>query len=191
MATKANVAPVELIEIREFRFAGTATVPNNPALPVIVMRGALGDGASPSAITALMEANGWGGTWVWQVFSYHHYHPNAHEALAVASGTATLRLGGPDGETVTVSAGDVIVLPSGTGHCQVEASAAFQICGAYPPGQEHYETVRADTPCDDAVRTRITAVPRPGTDPIYGADGPLLSAWGKASVGAPDADRPR
>ena len=71
MATKANVAPVELIEIREFRFAGTATVPNNPALPVIVMRGALGDGASPSAVTALMEANGWGGTWVWQVFSYH------------------------------------------------------------------------------------------------------------------------
>ena len=187
----ASVAPVDSIEIEELLFDGTTAVPNNPVLPVIVMRGALGDGAAPSAVTALMEANGWGGTWVWQVFPYHHYHPNAHEALAVASGGATLMLGGPDGETVTVSAGDVIVLPSGTGHCQIEASAAFAICGAYPPGQARYETVRADAPCDAATRDRIAGVPRPGTDPIYGPDGPLVSAWGTAPDGGRDADRPR
>lgn len=50
-----------------------------------------------------LEANGWGGTWVWQVFAYHHYHPNAHEALAVVSGHAELMLGGRKGQRVSVA----------------------------------------------------------------------------------------
>lgn len=173
----AAVTLWDKVEIQLLRFSDDGTVPNNPALPVLLMRGALGPGASPQAVTALLEANGWGGTWIWQVFDYHHYHPNAHESLAVAVGQAVLMLGGPQGEAVEVAAGDVLVLPAGTGHCQIEASQDFQICGAYPPEQENYETIRGERPHGDAVLERIADVARPRTDPVYGANGPLIRSW--------------
>lgn len=173
----AAVTPVDEVEVHVLRFTGDGTVPNNPTLPALLMRGAIAAGASPEAIAARLEASGWGGTWVWRVFPYHHYHPNAHEALAVAVGRAELMLGGPRGERVTVSAGDVIVLPAGTGHCQIDASPDFQVCGAYPPGQEDHETVRAERPHEAAVLGRIAAVARPRTDPVFGGDGPLMRSW--------------
>ena len=139
----AAVTPADRIEVRLLRFADDGTVPNNPALAALVMRGAIAPGASPEAIAVRLRANGWGGTWVWRVFPYH---PNAHEALAVAAGRAELMLGGPRGERVAVCAGDVVVLPAGTGHRQIEASPDFAVVGAYPPGQEDYETVRAERP---------------------------------------------
>ena len=90
----AAVTPADAVELRELRFAGDGTVPNNPDLPVLLMRGAIAPGASAEAVAARLEASGWGGTWVWRVFPYHYYHPNAHEALAVAAGRAELMLGG-------------------------------------------------------------------------------------------------
>ena len=134
-------------------------------------------GAVPEAVCAWLEANGWGGTWLWQVFPFHHYHPNAHEALAVATGQAELILGGPAGERVSVRAGDVLVVPAGTGHRQIKASANFRVWGAYPPGQERYETLRAEHPQDGAVLKRIRAAPLPATDPVFRADGPLVRLW--------------
>ena len=68
------------------------------------------------------------------------------------------------------------MLPAGTGHRQLEASADFAVVGAYPPGQEAYETVRAEQPHDPTTLDQIAAVARPRTDPIYGADGPLMQA---------------
>ena len=179
-AGPAASRPQDAVELRTWRFADDGTVPNNPDLPVLLMRGAIETGAGPEAVAARLRAAGWGGTWVWQVFPYHHYHPNAHEALAVAAGRAVLMLGGPGGARAAVDAGDVVALPAGTGHCQLEASADFQVCGAYPPGQEDYETVRAERPHDRAVLGRIQAVARPRTDPVHGADGPLLRAWAGA-----------
>ncbi|PZX17007.1 uncharacterized protein YjlB [Palleronia aestuarii] len=174
----ARVMPETEVRVETRHLDGGEAVPNNPDLPVLVLRGALDAGAGPEAVTARLEKSGWGGTWVWGVFEYHHYHPNAHEALAVASGHALLMLGGPEGRTVEVSAGDVLVLPAGTGHCQIEASGDFRVCGAYPPGQEDYGTIQAEEPPDPSVRDRIAAVPLPRTDPVHGGTGPLLDAWG-------------
>lgn len=169
--------PAEEVTVETLYFDDDGTVPNHPALPVVVMRGVLGPDVSARGAQDLARANGWGGTWQYVVFPFHHYHPNAHEMLAVVAGSAALTLGGPSGETVRVAAGDVLILPAGTGHRQVEASGDFSVCGAYPPGQEDYETLRADDPRPAGVAERIARVAPPRTDPVYGDAGPLLTAW--------------
>ena len=84
-------------------------------------------------------------------------------------------LGGPQGETVEVRAGDVMILPPGFGHRRLAMQGGFQICGAYPPGQENY-TDRPLAGYDDAMLRQLAAVAKPQTDPVWGADGALLKA---------------
>ncbi len=164
----------EEVEITKLKIPAGDQVPNNPDHPAVIARGALGGAHDGRAVRGLMEHNGWGGTWTSTVFDYHHFHPDAFEALAVASGSATLMLGGPQGETVEIHAGDVMILPPGFGHRRLAMRDGFQICGAYPPGQENYTIVRAGY--DDAMLRQIAAVAKPRTDPVWGADGASLKA---------------
>jgi uncharacterized protein YjlB len=135
-------------------------IPNHPRFAVLVYRGVdVGDAQ------ALFAAHGWGGSWVDGVFDFHHFHSTSHEALAVIAGRATIELGGPQGEAFEVSAGDVLVLPAGTGHRRASADPAFRVVGAYPAGQEDYDLLRE---ADDAARERIAALPAPPEDPVGG-----------------------
>ncbi|HKK17619.1 MAG TPA: cupin domain-containing protein, partial [Opitutales bacterium] len=154
-------------------------IPNHPNFPVLLYRGALDadEGPLAEAFESCYQKNDWRGAWRWGVYDFHHYHSNAHEVLGVASGEAELKLGGPKGRTVTVRAGDVVVLPAGTGHMNVGSSGDFQVVGAYPAGQENKDLIRNDEPLDDTIRERIKNVARPTADPIFGEDGPLLSEW--------------
>ena len=158
-------------------FAAADGIPNNPERPALLLAGVFDGPLDPDDIDALVRSHGWGGTWTWSVFPFHHYHPNAFEVLVVAAGNARLMLGGSAGEAFDVRAGDVVALPPGTGHCRLEASPDFAVCGAYPPGQEDYETLRAGAATVEQVAARIAAVPAPVTDPIYGGEGPIVSAW--------------
>jgi uncharacterized protein YjlB len=91
--------------------SGDAAVPNNPRFPVLIYRGVpVGD------IERVLADHGWGGAWTDGVFDFHHFHSTSHEVLAVVAGSATLELGGPQGEAFDVAEGDVLVLPAGTGH---------------------------------------------------------------------------
>ena len=163
------------VEVLHRRFPPTGTIPNNPALPVVILRGAFTP-VPPDEICERFERNGWTGTWVSTVFDYHHYHPDAHEALAVASGRAEIQLGGPDGEVFAVVPGDCLVLPAGTGHCCLSASADFRVCGAYPAGQEAYTTRRAGAhAAQDA--DIISRVALPVSDPVFGKGGATVRAW--------------
>jgi uncharacterized protein YjlB len=146
-------------------------IPNNPRFPVLLYRGVDAAARGAGAARELLAANGWGGAWVDGVLDFHHFHSTSHEVLAVAAGSATLALGGPDGAEFEVAAGDVVVLPAGTGHRRVTAAGGFTVVGAYPAGQEGYDLLRS---ADEAARARIAALPAPPQDPVGGAG---IAGW--------------
>ena len=145
-------------------------IPNNPAFPVLLYREVEAVTAGAEATRALFADHGWGGSWVDGVFDFHHFHSTSHEVLGVISGSATLELGGPQGRAFDVAAGDVIVLPAGTGHRRATSDPAFTVVGAYPAGQEDYDLLRGDDPAEvEAARERIAALGPPPEDPVGGA----------------------
>jgi uncharacterized protein YjlB len=158
-------------------FKSNGIVPNNP-LPLIVRRGAVPPSADDpaKAFKTTFAKNGWTNAWLNGIHDYHHYHPNTHEVLGIASGSGTVRFGGEDGETVAVAAGDVVVIPAGVAHALINATAEFAVVGAYPGGVD-YETVRDDPGTLASSQKRIAQVPLPDADPVDGATGPLMKLW--------------
>lgn len=164
-------------DVETLSFKPSGWVPNNPVLPAVIMRGALEAGAGEAEVHALYRRNGWGGAWTWSVYDFHHYHSNAHEVLGCIAGRGRLLLGGPDGTKVEVAQGDVAVLPAGTGHRLLEGTDGFQVCGAYPRGQEDRNLLEATEANLRGAADRIARVALPRADPVFGADGPLMRAW--------------
>ncbi len=161
-------------------FEDDGRVPNS-RFPVILYRGAIEpDDADPAlAFERRFGANGWSGSWRWSVYPFHHYHSTAHEVLGVAVGKASLRLGGRKGRDFKVEAGDVVLLPGGTGHKKVAASRDFLVVGAYPEGRDRdlIKPYRESAAIHDAALMRIAALPLPKLDPVAGRDGPLTRLW--------------
>lgn len=164
------------LHVRTLRDDGT--YPNNGVLPVLVYEQAVRRSVRSLARTVerVFRTNGWTGAWRNGIFSYHHYHSTAHEALGVTGGSATVQLGGPDGWKLDVGTGDVLVLPAGVAHKNLGADRDFQVVGAYPNGQ-NWDLKRGDPGDRPAADRNIEQVALPSTDPLYGADGPLLEHW--------------
>ena len=161
-----------------FHFADDGAVPNN-RLPMLVYRGAIeasmGDPAA--AIGKTFAKNGWGhGLWHNGIYPFTHYHSQIHEVLGIAAGRARVRFGGRDGEVVEVEAGDVAVLPAGTGHQRISSTPDLLVIGAYPP-DGHYDLCRGTQAEHARALESIPRVPLPQSDPLFGADGPLTKLW--------------
>lgn len=152
-------------------FADDGRIPNSP-LPALLYRAAVA-GQSADAIEHLLAGHGWTGAWHNGIYPYHHFHSTAHEVLAVARGTARVLLGGEAGRTVDLHAGDVLVLPAGTGHKNEGASPDLLVVGAYDRGRA-WDTRRGDPAEYAEVRKNIAAVPMPERDPVTGQVYPSL-----------------
>lgn len=173
----ALAAPVGTGQPEHLYFADDGVIPNS-RLTVLLYRQVPLEGTDrAAALERLFADNAWPPQWRYGVYDYHHYHPNAHEALGVARGQARLRLGGEQGQDVAVTAGDVVVLPAGTGHRNLESSADFLVVGAYPPDQQDFITQRADPAAHARSVELIAQVPLPTSDPVSGREGALPTLW--------------
>lgn len=168
--------------LRIERFFDDGTYPNSK-LPLLFYDEAVRRAdAGPEAMEVLFAANGWPPAWRASVFTYHHYHSTAHETLGVAQGSARLLLGGPEGREFDVEPGDVIVIPAGVAHRRLDSSGDFLVVGCYPPGQS-WDLLRGEAGDRPTADRNIGVVPLPATDPVGGADGPLISRWRRVAAG--------
>jgi uncharacterized protein YjlB len=160
-----------------FVFEDDGLVPNNP-MPFLVYKQAVDvDNAHPEkTVEGLFGANGWGEMWRNGVFDYLHYHATVHEALGVARGHARVQFGGNHGKAIDMAAGDVVILPAGTGHQCLSATEDFCVVGAYPPGAKMHVTLPTPENHAKALKT-IPKVKLPKTDPVMGENGGLMELW--------------
>lgn len=163
--------------VEAYRFAPDRDIPNNPDLPLLVYRGVLpllGDAATECE--KLFDGNEWPAAWRNGVYPYHHFHATAHEVLGIVRGDAKVRFGGQGGQTVALSAGDVVVIPAGVGHKNEGASQDLMVIGGYPAGTEpDMNRAKPDAQAEAAAKIRDVKVPK--ADPVFGRQGPLLEHW--------------
>lgn len=174
---RSSIVPGADIEL--LRLDDDGSFPNNPRLPVLVYRGAFRPSKRSDPATVIERVfgmNRWARPWHDGVYGYHHYHSTAHEALGCYAGYARLQIGGPSGPEIEIAAGDVLVLPAGVAHKNLEAGDDFCVVGSYAGGRS-YDMKYGHADERPEADERIAQVPLPEADPVYGAGGPLLQHW--------------
>lgn len=165
-----------------YRFEDDGRTPNNPRLPLLVYRDVLRfmPGDDPAAVCEeLFARHDWGRSWRNGVYGFLHFHTRTREVLGIARGSVRVEFGGDEGQALDVQAGDVVVLPAGTGHKRLSATPDLLVVGAYPENSA-FDQVRPDEIDPRQAREQIAEVARPTQDPVYGTDGPLVKIWSGA-----------
>jgi uncharacterized protein YjlB len=163
------------VQIERLQLSRNGWMPNNDRLPVLLYRRAFSSsGRMADLMEQAFQRNAWPPQWRNGVYDFHHYHSTAHEVLGFAGGSARLMLGGEGGHEIRAEAGDVALLPAGTGHCRIEEDSSFLVIGAYPAGQ-NWDICRS---APDAITIeRMRRLPFPHSDPVTGTAGELVTAW--------------
>ncbi|KAK9423090.1 putative Cupin type-2 domain-containing protein [Seiridium unicorne] len=131
----------------------------------------------------------------WPGTPTHHFHPNTHECYGVVSGTTTMLLGRGQldppasdqgveyGRLVPLAPGDVIVIPAGTSHMNVEMTEDYRFVGVYPLGSPKWRSERCDNlDIMSQLRDEISGVPIPAADPVQGEGGILINLWSSTTA---------
>ena len=162
-----------------FLFADDGSIPNNPRLAFLVYRAAIdlkGSADPETVVEKTFARHGWGEMWRNGIYPYVHYHSRIHEAMALARGRAWVRFGGNFGREIEIEAGDVAVLPAGTGHQCLWASPDLMVIGAYPP-TGRFDLFLGSKAEHAKALAAIRHVPLPASDPVRGKHGPLIRLW--------------
>ncbi len=171
--TNPHIIPVYLERNKYF--------PNNK-LPVLIYKAVFElprqKNKSCNLIQSIFLRQGWGNTWRNGIYDFHHYHSNAHESLGIAYGSCTVIIGGPNGKRLKLKAGDLIILPAGTGHKCTSSSEDFMCVGGYPEAKDYDINHGTEAEYKPAI-IRIKKLPLPKNDPVFGKEGFLKSWWKK------------
>lgn len=160
-----------------FYFEGDGITPNN-SLPVLFYQQVIPPGIADAAdyLEQLFITNHWTNNWRDIVLAWNHYHSSTHEVLGISKGSIKLHLGGKQGIVVEAQQGDVLILPAGVGHYSLEPDSDYEVVGGYPEGRS-WDMIYDEPEKYQAAVKAIDSLPLPATDPILGADGPLVRLW--------------
>lgn len=180
-------------KVKTYILHNTKLIPNSP-FPLLHYPGLLADKTNCHAtkVYDLFSSNGWDTQWIYRYgpTQTSHYHSQAHECMAVLSGTATIRFGAADlsddldastygqdhedgGVELRAQAGDVFVIPAGVSHKTHDTSppAEFKLL---TPGDGHY--IAGDDVRAVLAETKLTGFTMVGAYPKG-------SAWDSCSGG--------
>ena len=141
----------------------------NSLLPLVIYRQAFTMREEKAAywLEDHFQKNQWNNSWRDEVYDYHHYHSNTHEVWGVFQGSALIQFGGERGEKIELEAGDIIIIPAGVAHKQIETRDDFTVVGAYPDGRD-WDVCRGYVKERPKALRQIAAVPIPLHDPLTG-----------------------
>ena len=171
------------MDVNSFLLEENGPFPNNGSLPLLRYGKVYNpEDFAPDTLAKefeeLFAANNWPPAWRNGIFSVHHYHSTAHEALGVYSGSARDQFGGNGGQVVEVVPGDVVVVPAGVAHKLISSDGRLGIVGAYPEGQSPDMCYGTQGERPDADK-RISSVPLPELDPVLGNSDATTGPWKK------------
>lgn len=171
---------MEKVKMDHVLCSRNGSFPNNDQLELCVFKKVFQGSGTRLAkqIEVTFTTNGWPAAWRNGLFAFHHFHSTAHEALGIYSGWVKACFGGPGGKVLKAETGDVIIIPAGVSHQNLNQADDFSVVGAYPVGQRY--NMKYGGPEElSRVTEEISRVPLPEADPVFGSDGPLMQLWGK------------
>ena len=161
---------------KTFYFKDDGIVPNN-ALPVILYQKVTDAEDCSAWLEHRFRENLWLNNWRDIILPYDHFHSNTHEVLGLGRGSVSLKIGGTNGIILSLSAGDVVILPAGVGHYSVSEHTDYEFVGGYPNGAE-WDLKTGLEPGERAqILQSISTVEMPELDPIFGQEGLLFEKW--------------
>ena len=162
-AVKTDVEVIQQIISEDEHF------PGNSRLPLTIYRNVIEFGNKDRArlIESIFDSNKWKSSWRDSIYRFHHYHSNTHESLGIYRGHANVQFGGPNGPVFKVQTGDIILIPAGVAHKNLDSSDDFGVVGAYPNGKSWDMNYGKEDERPDADKN-INEVPVPELDPVFG-----------------------
>jgi uncharacterized protein YjlB len=152
------------------------TTPNSH-LPVVVYRQVttLRGEKAAEYLEATFLKNGWFNAWRNGIYTFHHYHSNAHEVLGIWNGRVLAQIGGPNGPEILLEEGDVIIIPAGVGHKNC-SSHDLRVIGAYPKGAAPDLFKPTEAVYKKALQN-LSSLAKPELDPVLGHLGGICELW--------------
>lgn len=172
-----QIEEIRSSDIQHFHVKGDDRFPNS-TLQVILYKGILHLPFlfSASVVRQLFRKNNYRNFWKAGVYTYHHYHSNTHEVMAVIKGKTILQIGGPKGKKITIEKGDVLIIPAGVAHKNLKKENDITCVGAYPNGKKwdmNYGKADERPKADKMIKK----VKLPKRDPLFGKEGGIKKFW--------------